>query len=65
MESLDLAFCFVLAASNLVLLVSLHVNVVLDNVGPRGLGGLGVNLGDFVLDFKLGYFLLRSHFLSA
>ena len=27
--------------------VSLHVSVVLDNVGPRG---LGFNLGNFVLD---------------
>jgi hypothetical protein len=35
---------------NLGLIGSLHVNVVLGNVGPRGLGGLGVNLGDLVLD---------------
>jgi hypothetical protein len=65
MASLDLAYCFVWAASNFGLLVSLHVRVVLDNVGPRGLGGLSINLGDFVLDFKLGFFLLRSQFLSA
>jgi hypothetical protein len=32
---------------NLGLCVSLHVSVVLDNVGPRG---LGFNLGNFVLD---------------
>jgi hypothetical protein len=43
----------VLVASSLLtlgLLGSLHFNVVLDNVGPRGLGGFGFNLGNFVLD---------------
>ena len=42
-----------------VLLVSLLVNVVLDGLI------VGANLGDFVHDFKLGFFLLRSHFLEC
>ena len=42
-----------------VLLVSLLVNVVLDGLI------VGANLGDLVHDFKLGFFLLRSHFLEC
>ena len=42
-----------------VLLVSLLVNVVLDGLI------VGANLGTLVHDFKLGFFLLRSHFIEC
>jgi hypothetical protein len=39
--------------------VSLLVNVVLSGLI------VGANLGDLVHDFKLGFFLLRSHFIEC
>jgi hypothetical protein len=40
---------------NLGLLGGLHVNVVLGNIGPRGLAVLGFNLGNFVLDSSFNF----------